>query len=178
MERRMNKSLLTIAMFFCASSAMARFEMIMAGPGAETNSVAIGTNETARIKYARFDGTSPKYRITVKKDGRDLPLDPGRVWRAELDPWHYQLEDTIVGPAEIKIWTYSVATITYFVTLEIIPDSLPPDKTVVVPSGTGFNVQMEMSTDLIFWTPATNGVYNNTNGTHHLFFRIKADVVP
>ena len=49
---------------------------------------------------------------------------------------------------------------------------------MLVPAGTGFHVQLEKSTDLIFWEAATNGVYNNTNGTHHIFFRIKAEVLP
>jgi len=46
MESEMKKAILTIVMALCASSAVARFEMLIAGSG-QTDSVEIGTNEIA-----------------------------------------------------------------------------------------------------------------------------------
>jgi hypothetical protein len=110
-----------------------------------------------------------------------VPLRAGQIWGVTAsggDPFLFSLDATIAGPATIELAGQSNMAGPRFVTVEIIPDALPPDKTVVVPAGTGFNVQMEKSTDLIFWEAATNGVYNNTNGSHHIFFRIKASVLP
>lgn len=62
-------------------------------------------------------------------------------------------------------------------TAEIIPQSFPPDKTLVIPADTGgANVIMESSTDLVHWDAAQPGQY--TNLTSHLFFRIRAERLP
>jgi len=46
-----------------------------------------------------------------------------------------------------------------FCTVEITPESFPPDKTIIVPAGTGANIVMESSTDLMNWSPAAPGSY-------------------
>jgi hypothetical protein len=58
-------------------------------------------------------------------------------------------------------------------TIDIQPAAFPPDKTAVVGAFSG-NVQvtMEISTDLVNWTSATNGlIYTNSPAAR--FFRLK-----
>ena len=64
-----------------------------------------------------------------------------------------------------------------FVTIDITPDSYPPDKAVTVPPGAaGASITLECSTDLVHWIAATNGVYIDLPAAK--FFRIKAEKVP
>ena len=63
-----------------------------------------------------------------------------------------------------------------YLTLEIKPDSFPPDKAVIIPEGSGAIIVLESSTNLVHWSPATPGMY--TNQTGNLFFRIRADRIP
>ena len=60
MENEMKKAILTIELMLGASSAVARFEMLIAGSG-QTDSVEIGTNETAKIKFTRYDSIAPAF---------------------------------------------------------------------------------------------------------------------
>ncbi len=60
-------------------------------------------------------------------------------------------------------------------TVEIEPESFPPDKTIIVPQGTpGANIVMEASGDLVHWTNAPPSLYTNTEPSH-LFFRLRAE---
>jgi len=64
-----------------------------------------------------------------------------------------------------------------FLTFELTPLSFPPDKTLIVLPGTnGANVTLECSTNLVDWSTATNGVYNNLPSAK--FFGIKAERLP
>jgi len=177
----MKKAILTIGLILFASSALARFETLMVTSGNQTSSVEVTSNEVGKINYVRYDGTHPAFRIYITKDGETVQLDPGSIYNITGNSGKktlHRLQENIAGPATIALVNTPASTGGYLLTVEIIPDSLPPDKTVVVPAGTGFDVQLEKSTDLIFWETATPGVYDNTNGTHHIFFRIKANVLP
>lgn len=58
-----------------------------------------------------------------------------------------------------------------YLTLKIMPESFPPDKTVILPPGTNqVQVTLESSTNLVNWAAATNGVYGSPNEAR--FFRI------
>ncbi len=82
---------------------------------------------------------------------------------------------TVAGPAVISLALPEEAqsVCMAFVTLDIQPSPYPPSRAVTVGAYSG-NVQvtMEMSTDLVNWTPAVNAtVY--TNSPDARFFRIK-----
>ena len=175
MENKIKRVILTIGLMLFASSAMARFEMLIAGPGG-TDSLTIASNETARIRFNKdfaWGNSVPSHEIFVTKGGKTVELTP-----SFSGPDIAELDDFVPGPATIELRGRAGAQGNLSITVEFIPDAFPPDKTVVVPAGTGFDVQLEKSTDLIFWETATPGVYDNTNGNHHIFFRIKASVLP
>ena len=60
-----------------------------------------------------------------------------------------------------------------YVVLEITPDTFSPDKTIVIPKGSGAGISLESSTNLVDWIAAPPGVY--TNAPANMFFRIRAD---
>ena len=59
------------------------------------------------------------------------------------------LNRLIAGPAEL-IWTGSSSDYA-ILTIEVIPSSFPPDKTIILPEGTVGTVHVESSTNLIDW---------------------------
>ena len=83
---------------------------------------------------------------------------------------------TISGPATIQLQAHCCAFYASYATIEIVPGPFPPGKTLTVGANSG-NVQvtMQMSTDLVNWTPAVNGmVYTNTPDAR--LFRIQTVV--
>lgn len=80
----------------------------------------------------------------------------------------------IAGPATIQIWqSQNPGPAGAFATFSVEPAPFPPNKAVTVGAYAG-NVQvtMQVSTDLVNWTPAVNGqVY--TNSPDARFFRIQ-----
>jgi len=76
------------------------------------------------------------------------------------------------GPATIYI-SGDAGPAAAFATFDVEPGPFPPGKTVTIGAYSG-NVQvtMEMSTDLVNWTPAVNGMVY-TNSPDARFFRIK-----
>ena len=85
---------------------------------------------------------------------------------------------TIAGPATLKIVTvedWRNLGQKAYLTVEIAPESFPPDKTIIIPQGTpGENIIMEQSTDLVNWTNSVPGTYTNA-ALNHLFFRLRAE---
>jgi len=148
------------------ATAQSRFVTLTIGHDNPTNYLAIGTNEAARI--VSFLGTFSTSRVMVAKDG--FTADVG-------DPINVPKGLTIAGPAKMTLYSLAVPAGDGLLTLEIIPESFPPDKTILIPAGTGgANIALESSTDLIHWTNAAPGPYTNLNT--HLFFRIRADRIP
>jgi hypothetical protein len=80
---------------------------------------------------------------------------------------------TISGPATIQLQAQCCLYMPSFATIEVVPGPFPPDKTATVGAYSG-NVQvtMQMSTDLVNWTPAVNGMVY-TNSPDARFFRIQ-----
>ena len=82
---------------------------------------------------------------------------------------------TIAGPATIQLEAHPDAYYSTFATIEVKPQEVhvPPNQTLAIGSNAG-NVQVTMltSTDLVYWTPAVNGmVYTNTPAAR--FFRMQ-----
>ena len=102
-----------------------------------------------------------------------MGLNPGNA--------HTRNQIFVTGPAEIVLVSrYAqrppASVEAAYVTLEIVPESFPPDKAIVIPAGGGANVALECSTNLIDWVSASPGIYTNVPAAK--FFRIKAERVP
>lgn len=137
-----------------------------------TNTLEIAAYETAElvsfpkvinangpILWIYKDGEAFQYSVRPPKTGPDgYPNDP-------FDPL------IVTGPARIDLVVYSVKALCTF---KLTPESYPPDRSVLVPPGPGgANIQLECSTNLVQWFPATSGAYTNLNEAK--FFRIRLD---
>ena len=171
-------SVLVLLIFTIAclvSESKARIVTLTTG-GAKTNaSLSIATNESLTILAGRDSGIASK--VIVEKEGlqQQWPLyyfdstynqnQPGNLPRA-----------VIAGPATLTLVQDNFDSGLFgFVTVEIVPDNFPPEKTLVLPEGTGANIVLKSSTNLVNW-PAPLGIY--TNRTGNMFFRVRADRMP
>src|SRR5688572_21327757 len=130
------------------------------GPALEaTNEVTIAQGEVAEIKSFPFDANLYSHLI-LQKDNKSFWFSPGS-------------EGLIfTGPAKLLLRVgdrggYGIATV------KIEPEAFAPDKTIVIPAGTGARVTLEYSTNLTQWS-ALHSV-THTNSAANLFFRIKAE---
>ena len=133
------------------------------GLGNKTNILEIGYNEVAEVISYELNSANTSF----VKDNKEYFL-PAAGRRA-----------VIAGPATIQINGFGNTDRTFrsFLTVQITPESFPPDKTVIIPDGTtGATITMECSTNLINWTTATNGFYTGSNSAK--FFRIRAERAP
>lgn len=178
----MNPKLLllgTLLLSTVAAGAQSRFVTLVVAGMNSTNSLSIGTNQTAivrsYIESSGFSSTFFSYMEISKLGYRSFLLDGSNL---KPDAPAYRGAIMVAGPATFTLISNAAAGNDYpaFATIEIIPESFPPDKTIIVPSGTGANIVMEASTDLIHWTNAPPGVYTQTNDTSkNLFFRLRAE---
>jgi hypothetical protein len=116
--------------------------------------LAIQSNEVATVRWV-----TGGYRLIVIKDGITFQFpSPGPI----AGPAVFQFTLANGGPA--------------ILTIEITPESFPPDKTLIIPEGTGANITFECSTNLLDWNAVWQGTY--TNAPSNKFFRIRADRLP
>ena len=144
--------------------------------GNQSNQVQITSSQTAKIK-SYWDcavnggtGWSSSVQIQTGTNVINMPAS-GLIHSAG----NYTPDFTIAGPATISLISQSASSYgnPAILTLDIEPGPYPPGRAVTVGAYSG-NVQvtMEMSTDLVNWTPAVNAqVY--TNSPDARFFRIK-----
>lgn len=178
MKTTLCKILAVLALLTLAHNTQARFvTLVISGFGSTlTNSISIGTNEVAVLRGGLDSLFVSDYYVQVIVSGKKFILG------SDLLNFQTTKPVTVAGPATLTLTTLNPlagrsSTSSAFVTFEIVPESFPPDKTVVVPAGTGgANIALESSADLIHWTNAAPGAY--TNLQTHLFFRIRADRLP
>ena len=178
-RERMRIPLIAAAIGLAAMSAQARFVTLIHKGGLYPETLTISDNEAAIIAppnhWPENHGVNTSY-FQIRKDTAVYLKFP--LWESVGGTTVFRMPDSDVvvqGPASIDFYS-PVAN--NFLTVEIVTEVPPPDKTIVVPAGSGFDVQLEMSTDLINWETADPGAYDNTNGFHHLFFRIRATTLP
>jgi hypothetical protein len=142
------------------SAATAQVQTLVVSPTV-TNSpvINVSSNSYVTIKSIRADSGGG---LLVNMQGVDFTLSPSQSSVNGI---------TFAGPATIQLQGNSYGSA--FATLDIEPGFFPPDKTLVVGANSG-NVQvtMQMSTDLVNWTPAVNGMIY-TNAPDARFFRIQ-----
>ena len=136
-----------------------------------TNRLVIGTNEVAVIKGAGPVGNGTGYfsYAEINLIIRGVYFSGGS--QGSL------LERPIAGPAEIIFSSThpqtSLRDAYGWITVEITPESFPPDKTLILPEGTVGIVHVESSTNLINWQDEWTQTFSNTN--QNRFFRIRAE---
>jgi hypothetical protein len=157
------KILLTTLFVASCTNLQARFVTLtvngnpVGGPVNLLAQLNIHSNEVATVLASSTDG------LTVIKDGLSLAYFSGRG------------SYTIAGPAVFQL-TSNNGIAQDFCTIEITPESFPPDKTLIIPQGTGAKIIFECSTNLLDWAPVWQGTY--TNAPPNKFFRIRADRLP
>ncbi len=154
------------------ASAQSRFVTLTTGTNKPTDQLTIASNEVASIVCG---GGEYPYLLVNKENFKT------EFYRDNFFPTYaaYQPRMLIAGPATFRFGLPVPANPNYssFVTIEIIPESFPPDKTIIIPADVkGANIIMEASPDLIHWTNAPPGFY--TNQTGNLFFRLRAERIP
>ena len=129
-----------------------------AGPTNLLAELTIQSNEVATVRY-----TTPSAGLytTIIKDGIPVGMYGGGA--------------VVAGPALFQFTIHGDLG-QGFATVEITPESFPPDKTLTIPQGTGANITFECSTNLLDWAPVWQGSY--TNAPSNKFFRIRADRLP
>ena len=134
---------------------------LTASPGI-TNQVQITSSQTFR-GVAMSDNCG-NAQLLVQKDSKTFVFNAGQMASVVM-----------AGPAAVSLGLDGSLqpSCQSFVTLDIQPAPFPPGRAVTVGAYSG-NVQvtMEMSTDLVNWTPAVNGLVY-TNAPDARFFRIK-----
>lgn len=124
-----------------------------------TNEIVIAEGEVAEIKsfpyYANYQS-----HLILQKDNKTFWFNPGTEGLV------------VTGPAKLLLRAsggggYGIATV------KIEPESFPPDKTIIIPAGSGGRITLEYSTNLTHW--AAVHTVTHTNTAANLFFRIKAE---
>jgi len=139
-----------------------------------TNEIAIATNEVAQVVAVAGSSTHGLNNYSLEcfwiKDGVkfNISLAPGSPLGS------YPV--VIAGPALVRMTLPSDSFGSGFCTIKIEPESFPPEKTVIIPAGSGALISLESSNNLIQWMDASPGAY--TNVTDNIFFRIRADRIP
>ena len=160
---------------FCSAQLFGQGITTLICQGTQTNQVQITSSQTAKVKtYWDFavetgNGVYSSMRI---QSGTNVIDMPPRSLVPNGNGGSYTPDFIIAGPATISLITPSDGA-KAILTLDIEPGPYPPGRAVTVGAYSG-NVQvtMEMSTDLVNWTPAVNAqVY--TNSPDARFFRIK-----
>jgi hypothetical protein len=153
----------------CALSLRAQIQTLVVSPTNILSSViTVPTNGYAVVKSVDYDDGG---QLLINAQGVNFSKDLTTSTLTGL---------TIAGPATIQLAAQPSAYYASYATIELQeqPDPFPANQTFTVGSNAG-NVQVTMltSTDLINWSPATNGmVYTNTPAAR--FFRIQMIVNP
>ena len=166
-----------IAIFFGLNLANAQMRMVtvLIDSANQTNSISVGPNEAVDFKTVVDRSPWGSAALEISTRGKVL------VNSIALSG-AYNRGFPIAGPAPVSLtWQpasgQSITSTSFaWMTLEVSPASFPPDKTVIIPQGTGARLALECSTNLVSWTEIWAETY--TNVPSNKFFRIKAERTP
>ena len=151
-----------LVLSFLAASLEAQIQTLVVTPGTTNSGVLnVPANGYAMVKSADYT------------DGGALLINVGGASFNLRFPDENVDNLVIAGPATIQLQALCCVYLPTFATIEVQPTPFPPDKTLTVGAYSG-NVQvtMQVSTNLVDWTTAINGmVYTNSPGAR--FFRIQ-----
>lgn len=192
MNSRLFPVLLALACSASCLNSVAGETLVLMGKDATgakivpTNSIIIPTNEVLF-----FNGTLEPFGTVAGNGNPPQPYYFGYVFTKDSFSIREAFDKprSFPGPGELRFallvpdgggstalseWRTNSGA---FIRLTSSIQNFPPDRTVVIPSGSpGANIGLEMSSDLLTWTPTQLGTY--TAPTNHLFFRLKLQPVP
>lgn len=154
-----------LTLITCLSFARAELITVKVDNVMRTNSVTVGPDEQLFFKsgLCHSDGVpTPSEEILI--DGKRLPACGLTLY----GPLTYRLkwqEGFVPGPEDLAIRTLEV--------VPIAPAPFPVGRTVVVSDTNAVMISLEVSTDLVYWQAATNGIYDGSPAAK--FFRIKVE---
>ena len=161
----MKTSIIITGLFvaFVAQSASAQVQTLVMGNGSTNSAViTVASNSYAVIKSVNTDYGGD---VVVNMQGVVFSLDASTENLSNL---------TFAGPATIQLQGNGYGPA--FATIEVEPGLFPPGKALTVGSNSGnVRVTMQMSTDLVNWAPAVNGMVY-TNSPDARFFRIMLEL--
>ena len=157
---------LFVFLFSMPAIVVADFETLVITTEVVEQHIKIDNTQVVHMRAGRAQfGES---RIIIEKNGKTFQFGMHPEGIASLLPIAF------AGPATVKFQKAGPDDVLAYLTLEIIPNSFDPGKTVVVPGGTsGARIILESSTDLINWKSADPGIYSNPD--ENKFFRIRAE---
>lgn len=158
------------------------FSVVQTSPN-ETNSFRVEAFESLKIVSA-FEGFNSSGRVTIQKGLGTIKLESAFFNAAVMNNtyWTYgpiSLPFVVSGPAEVAVTSGSgprTGATPHVVTFEVGPEAYPVTNTFAIGPASGAQVTLQNSTNLVNWTPATNGFYTNVS-ENVMFFRIKAERV-
>ena len=166
-------SLLFVALSSGICIAESRYVTLSVSGTNQTDQLTLEDFEVARLASAsdsssRFELTASTPRFTTIFSYTDLQ---GCSFCNYYSP---PKSIVVKGPATFTLTSGIASRSTHdgaFVTFEILPETSPVDKTLIVPPGTNrVEITLESSTNLVSWAVATNGVYGSPIEAR--FFRI------
>jgi hypothetical protein len=133
-----------------------------------SNTVSIASNEVATVTSVFGDWSAA---LLIQKDG--ITVNPFNGQGAGAVYVTNARLIVVAGPAVFTL--IKISGLPLAVTLQIKPESFPPDKAIILPEGTVGIIHVESSTDLIQWKDEWTQTFSNTN--QNRFFRLRADRV-
>jgi hypothetical protein len=149
--------LLLLAGCCMASAQTERYVTITVSNGS-SNQVSIAEGETAEVVSLGGVASGSFNSASFVKDGI--------VFNSLVTPPSNFV--VVKGPVTFRLVSQDGNA---HLTLKVMPESFPPDKTLILPPGTNqVSITLESSTNLVNWASATNGVYGSPDEAR--FFRI------
>ena len=140
--------------------------LVLGRNGPATNQIEIKAGQVAKvISFSKLLNGSITY-LKITKESFTIEKAVGD-FQLSIDPV------IVAGPASFLYYTPDSSRYQGFCTIEVTPESFPPDKTLIIPEGTGARVALECSTNLLEWAEVWSATY--TNAPSNKFFRIKAE---
>ena len=163
-------------MLVCSTQVFGQGITTLICQGLQTNQIQITSQQSVQIKsywdsVAAVSGNSGSL-VRIQSGPNVIDMQANSLIQNSVQIISHTPDFMIAGPATISLVTSGTQN-QAILTLDVEPAPFPPGRTITVGANSG-NVQvtMEMSTDLVNWTPAVNGqVYTNCPDAR--FFRIK-----
>ena len=167
-------SLLLLAFSSVICVAESRYVTLSVSGTNQTDQLTLQDFEVARLASA--SGPQNVFSLNVSKSSFSTSfIYKDLQGRNFCSPYYVPPKSIVVtGPATFTLMSGTASRPIdngALPTFEILPETSPVDKTLILPPGTNqVEIRLESSTNLVSWATATNGIYGSPNEAR--FFRI------